>query len=458
MGAVWESEDETLHRRVAVKVLSDALAAQPEARERFGREARAAARLHHPGIASVFDFGQDEDLPFIVMEFVEGKTLADLSKGKPMDPSQAARVGSEVAAALDAAHQEGIVHRDVKPSNVMLTPSGRVKVMDFGIAVAGWLPSVTTENALVGTPTYTSPEQAAGKKATPASDVYSLGVLLYELLAGAPPFTGNAPIAVASAHATAAPPPLPGTVPETLAATVAETLAKNPADRPSATELERTLDGGSGADAPPFTAVLPVAGDATIPLTAASPTPAPPSSDPPSPSRAAAGSKRRSRLVAAGLAAILVAALIFAVATAGGGPETAAQGQPSPASDSVKVPDLVDMDRRSAKQTLVDNGLEMGSRIVTDGNDVVVATEPPAGSTLTKGSEVDLVLAAADEPTSPPPETPTEEPKPEKEPKEPKEPKPEKDNSGEGSSDSGQGDDEFFVPPGQETDFSGSSD
>ncbi|MEX1046225.1 MAG: PASTA domain-containing protein [Actinomycetota bacterium] len=222
---------------------------------------------------------------------------------------------------------------------------------------------------------------------------------------------------------------------------------------------QRTLDGGSGADAPPFTAVLPVAGDATIPLTAASPTPAPPSSDPPSPSRAAAGSKRRSRLVAAGLAAILVAALIFAVATAGGGPETAAQGQPSPAADSVKVPDLVDMDRRSAKQTLVDNGLEMGSRIVTDGNDVVVATEPPAGSTLTKGSEVDLVLAAAHEPTfRPPPETPTEEPKPEKEPKEPKEPKPEKDNSGEGSSDSGQGDDEFFVPPGQETDSSGSSD
>ena len=236
MGTVWEAEDAVLHRPVAVKVLSDAFSSDSEFVERFRREARAAAGLAHPDVARVFDYGEDDGTQFIVMELVAGETLAArLSRG-PIDPDEAVRITQRVAEALQAAHDAGVVHRDVKPGNIMLTPSGRVKVMDFGIAAAAWDAPITVTGTTLGTAFYISPEQAAGKKATPASDVYSLGIVLYEMLTGRPPFTGKIPVAVAAAHLNAPTPNVRGaspSVPEHVALACERALSKDPAKRPS---------------------------------------------------------------------------------------------------------------------------------------------------------------------------------------------------------------------------------
>jgi tRNA A-37 threonylcarbamoyl transferase component Bud32 len=236
MGEVWEADDTVLGRRVALKVLVEELAADDRATRRFVREARATARLAHPNVARVYDFGRDGGAPFLVMELLEGETLADRVAGGPLPPAEAARVAAAVADALDAAHQLGIVHRDVKPSNVMLTPDGDVKVMDFGIAAAADETHSTTGSGLYATVAYVSPERVAGQPATPASDVYSLGAVLYELLCGRPPFPGGSPALVARAHLHDQPPPVrqlaPG-VPAGLAEACQAALAKDPVRRPS---------------------------------------------------------------------------------------------------------------------------------------------------------------------------------------------------------------------------------
>ena len=208
MGEVWEADDTVLGRRVALKVLVAELAADKRATRRFVREARATARLTHPNVARVYDFGRDGGVPFLVMELLQGETLADRLAAGPLPPAEAARIAASVADALDAAHQLGIVHRDVKPANVMLTPAGDVKVMDFGIAAAADETHSTTGSGLYATVAYVSPERVAGEPATPASDVYSLGVVLYELLCGRPPFTGSTPALVARAHLHDPPPPV----------------------------------------------------------------------------------------------------------------------------------------------------------------------------------------------------------------------------------------------------------
>jgi serine/threonine protein kinase len=236
MGSVWEAEDQILGRPVAVKVLSESLAAGERAVRRFEREARAAAPLFGPHIAAVYDFGRSEGRPYIVMELVRGETLADrLAREGPLPPQEAARIAVQVAQALEEAHAAGIVHRDVKLGNVMLTPSGDVKVMDFGIAAAAWAERVTTDLVL-GTPSYLAPEQAKSEKTTPASDVYALGAVLYEMVAGRPPFVGDSPVAVALAHVRDDPAPLDQVaegVPPNIAAASMAALAKDPADRPS---------------------------------------------------------------------------------------------------------------------------------------------------------------------------------------------------------------------------------
>ncbi|HYN18776.1 MAG TPA: serine/threonine-protein kinase, partial [Actinomycetes bacterium] len=200
MGEVWQADDTVLGRRVALKVLVEELAADDHATRRFVREARATARLAHPNVARVFDFGRDGGAPFLVMELLEGETLAARLASGPFGPAEAARVAAAVADALEAAHQLGIVHRDVKPSNVMLTRDGEVKVLDFGIAAAADETHSTTGSGLYATVAYVSPERVAGEPATPASDVYSLGAVLYELLCGRPPFSGPSPALVARAH------------------------------------------------------------------------------------------------------------------------------------------------------------------------------------------------------------------------------------------------------------------
>jgi eukaryotic-like serine/threonine-protein kinase len=236
MGEVWEADDTVLGRRVALKVLVEELATDRRATRRFVREARATARLTHPNVARVYDFGRDGGAPFLVMELLQGETLADRLATGPLPPAQAARIAASVADALDAAHQLGIVHRDVKPANVMLTPAGDVKVMDFGIAAAADETHSTTGSGLYATVAYVSPERLAGEPATPASDVYSLGAVLYELLCGRPPFTGSTPALVARAHLHDPPPPLRELapwVPPRLAEAAEAALAKDPARRPS---------------------------------------------------------------------------------------------------------------------------------------------------------------------------------------------------------------------------------
>ena len=236
MGEVWQADDTVLGRRVALKVLVEELAADDRATRRFVREARATARLAHPNVARVYDFGRGGGPPFLVMELLEGETLAARLASGPLPPAEAARVAAAVADALEAAHQRGIVHRDVKPSNIMLTPGGEVKVLDFGIAAAADETHSTTGSGLYATVAYVSPERVAGEPATPASDVYSLGAVLYELLCGRPPFPGSSPALVARAHLHDQPVPvrqLAPWVPARLAEACEAAMAKDPARRPS---------------------------------------------------------------------------------------------------------------------------------------------------------------------------------------------------------------------------------
>jgi beta-lactam-binding protein with PASTA domain/predicted Ser/Thr protein kinase len=241
MAEVHLGRDVRLGREVAVKVLRADLARDPSFQTRFRREAQAAASLNHPAIVAVYDTGEDAvqngGLPYIVMEYVEGRTVRDILKAEGrLMPRRAMEIVADVCAALDFSHRNGIVHRDVKPGNVMITPTGAVKVMDFGIAraAADAGATVTATAQVIGTAQYLSPEQARGENVDARSDVYSTGCMLYELLTGHPPFTGDSPVAVAYQHVREiAPPPSSSNpdVPPDLDAIVMKSMAKNPANR-----------------------------------------------------------------------------------------------------------------------------------------------------------------------------------------------------------------------------------
>ena len=234
MATVWRAKDTLLGRFVAIKRLLPHLADDPEAAERFEREAHAAARLSHPGIVTVFDSGEDADGPFIVQELVDGTTLAvHLAETGPLGPEQVVAIITQVASALDHAHGLGVIHRDVKPANLILEPDGRVRLADFGIArTVDDAATITASGEMVGTITYLAPEILAGDPATVASDVYSLGAVTYELLSGRSPYQADTPAAMLEAVRSAEVPDLHGIAPDGMAAAVSAAMSKDPAARP----------------------------------------------------------------------------------------------------------------------------------------------------------------------------------------------------------------------------------
>jgi hypothetical protein len=248
-GEVWRATDAVLARPVAVKLPHLGHAQQAESLTRFRAEAQLAGGLSHENIARIYDYGEPDppQPPYLVMELVDGPSLAEVLRRGPLDPARCLDIVAQTASGLHAAHQARLVHRDIKPSNLLLAPGGIVKITDFGIAQSAGSEPVTRTGQLVGTPGYLAPERVMGASATPASDLYALGIVAYECLAGAPPFTGPV-LAVALAHRERPFPALPGHVPPDVAALVLELTAKDPADRPrSAGEVARRAGQLAGA-------------------------------------------------------------------------------------------------------------------------------------------------------------------------------------------------------------------
>lgn len=274
MGEVWEATDHVIGRIVAIKILKDEYMGDPGFLERFRAEARHAALVNHEGIASVFDYGEENGSAFLVMELVPGEALSTLlERDGALSADKTLDIVAQTASALQAAHAAGLVHRDIKPGNLLITPDGRVKITDFGIArIADQVP-LTATGQVMGTVQYLSPEQASGHAASPATDTYSLGIVAYECLAGKRPFTGESQVAIAMAQINEQPPPLPPTVPIPVQNLVMAMIAKKPADRPSssatvarAAQALRRGDLNSAAIAVPAIATGGVAGDDTTRL------------------------------------------------------------------------------------------------------------------------------------------------------------------------------------------------
>jgi len=241
MGEVWQAVDKVIERQVAIKILKEEYLGDKAFRERFRAEARHAALVNHEGIASVYDFGEEEGSAYLVMELVPGEALSTIiERERFLSAERVLDIVAQTASALHAAHQAGLVHRDVKPGNLLITPDGRVKITDFGIARAVDQVPLTATGQVMGTVQYLSPEQASGKSATALTDIYSLGVVAYEALAGKRPFTGESQVAIAMAHIKNPPPPLPESIPLAVRNLILACLAKKPERRPtSARQLAR---------------------------------------------------------------------------------------------------------------------------------------------------------------------------------------------------------------------------
>jgi serine/threonine-protein kinase len=402
MAEVHHGRDVRLGREVAIKVLRADLARDPSFQARFRREAQAAAALNHPSIVAVYDTGDETPglgpnghAPYIVMEYVDGRTLRDVLKAEGrLHPQRAMEIAADICAALDFSHRTGIVHRDIKPANVMITKAGTIKVMDFGIAraVADNAVTVTSTHAVIGTAQYLSPEQARGEKVDARSDVYSLGCLLYELVTGYPPFTGDSPVAVAYQHVreNAIPPSqVNPDVPAAVDAIVMKALAKNAMNRYQTagemrTDLLRAMSGRPVQAEPVMsdaerTSVLggPVASGARLPSTY---------TDSAQDDR---GNRRALAFVLLGLAVVavfVVAALITM---------NLLKSPPPPA--QVTVPRLIGMTEQAARANLTARGFTVGQvtrRTTTKPAEQgkVLGQDPAANAQVSPGSTVSLTV------------------------------------------------------------------
>jgi serine/threonine-protein kinase len=408
MAEVYLAHDQLLNRPVALKVLFPEYAREPSFVERFRREAQAAANLNHPNIVAIYDWGQEDGTYFIVMEYVEGRALRDLIRSEgPLDPNQAAEITAEIASALGFAHRNGVVHRDVKPGNVLLTRTGTVKVTDFGIARAGTSDGLTQTGSVMGTATYFSPEQAQGLPVDGRSDVYALGVVLYEMVTGVAPFTGDSPVAVAYKHVreeVVLPSERNPDVPPELEHIIVTALAKAPENRYQTADDMR-------ADILRFRRGRPVVGAPVTALAADHPTPAATQAIRATPSAAAAYGatvatprvddrgritgttpiprKRRNTalvwiLTLLGLAAVL-GAILFAATKLGGSQAT------------VTVPNVVTKNVAVAQQELTNSHLRATIQRVNNATvpvDVVVRQDPAAGKSASRGSNVTLFVSS----------------------------------------------------------------
>ncbi|WP_022902555.1 protein kinase, partial [Curtobacterium sp. B8] len=264
MGEVWQATDLVIGRTVALKILKDEYLGDPGFLERFRAEARHAALVNHEGIANVFDYGEEDGSAYLVMELVPGEALSTMIEREHTLPvDKVLDIVAQTANALQAAHAVGLVHRDIKPGNLLITPDGRVKITDFGIArIADQVP-LTATGQVMGTVQYLSPEQASGHPASPSTDIYSLGIVAYECLAGRRPFTGESQVAIAMAHINEQPPALPADVPEPVAALVMSCIAKKPADRPAtAANLARAAQALRRGDVAAATVAVPMLAEA----------------------------------------------------------------------------------------------------------------------------------------------------------------------------------------------------
>jgi serine/threonine-protein kinase len=416
MADVRVGRDLRLGRTVAVKQLRGDLAADDTFQARFRREAQSSAALNHPSIVAVYDTGESIDkhgshVPYIVMEYVEGQTLRDILRGaengRKILPERALSITADVLSALDYSHRSGIIHRDIKPANVMLTPSGQVKVMDFGIAraIADTSSAMTQTAAVIGTAQYLSPEQARGETVDARSDIYSTGCLLYELLTGRPPFVGDSPVSVAYQHVREEARPPSQLNPDVSAAIdniVAKSLAKRVEDRyQSAADMRKDIErvlAGQAVEAPaaataivggtavaPAAPVLPVAGGARR----AEPDPDEEDDEPES---------RAKWWIIGAIAVLLLAGIAFAIWKATESPAPPTQ---------VTVPNVAGKDVDTATRALVNKKFvvspktqEQASSEVDKG--LVIETDPPAGESQDEGSTVTLIVSAGPQQVSMP--------------------------------------------------------